>query len=84
MFSEHLLTDGSLGKNFVIFDKAKDYEIKKYPFCLGNISGDLSADDMKKAGLNKCVHDFSVDYKTFDVSGTIDIHKHLMKKHDIK
>ena len=28
--------------------KAKDSEIKKYPFCLGNISGDFSASNMKK------------------------------------
>ena len=28
--------------------KAKDSEIKKYPLCLGNISGDFSANNMKK------------------------------------
>ena len=28
--------------------KAKDSEIKKYPLCLGNISGDFSAKIMKK------------------------------------
>ena len=28
--------------------RAKDSEIKKYPFCLGNISGDFSANSMKK------------------------------------
>ena len=39
---------------------------------------------MKTTGLNACVYDFSVDYTTFDTSNTIDIHKYLMKKHDIK
>ena len=28
--------------------EAKDSEIEKYPFCLGNISGDFSANNMKK------------------------------------
>ena len=28
--------------------KVKDSEIKKYPMCLGNISGDFSANNMKK------------------------------------
>ena len=64
--------------------KAKDSQIKKYPLCLRNISGDLSANNMKKAGLNGYVYDFSVDYRAFDTSNIIDIHKYLMKKHDIK
>ena len=37
----------------------------------------------KKTGLNGCVHDFFVDYNTFDISVITDIHKYLMKKHDI-
>ena len=32
--------------------KANDSEIKKYPFCLGNISKDFTAINMKKTGLN--------------------------------
>ena len=80
------------GSNNLLFDnatkiyhfKAKDCDIKKYPLCLGNISGDFSANNMKKTGLNGCVYDFSVDYRAFDTSNIIDIHKYLMKKHDIK
>ena len=34
--------------------KAKDSEIKKYPLCLGNISGDFLANNMIKIGLNGC------------------------------
>ena len=30
------------------------------------------------------VYDFSVDYIIIDISNIIDIHKYLMKKHDIK
>ena len=42
---------------------------KTYSLCLGNISGNFSANNMKKkAGLNGCVYDFSVDYRAFDNS----------------
>ena len=33
--------------------------------------------------LNECVHDFTVDYCTFDISDITDINKYLMKKHSI-
>ena len=65
--------------------KAKDSEMKKYILCLGNVSGDFLANNMKKkTGLNGCVYDFSLDYRAFDTINIIDIHKYLMKKHDIK
>ena len=64
--------------------KAKDSKLKKYSICLGNLLGDFSANIMKKTGLNGCVYNFSVDYKTFDTSDKIDIHKYLIKKHDVK
>ena len=38
----------------------------------------------KKAELNGYVYDFLVDYNVTDASNIIDIHKYLMKKHDIK
>ena len=62
----------------------KDSEIKEYPLCLGNISGEFSTNNMKKTRLNGCVYDISVDYRPFDTINIIDIHKCLMKKHDIK
>ena len=43
------------------------------------ISGDFSANNVKKIGLNCCVQDFSVDYRAFDTSNIINIHKYLMK-----
>ena len=55
--------------------KEKDFERKKYPLCLGNISNDFSGDNMKKNRLNECVHDFNV----IDTSNIIDIHKYLTK-----
>ena len=38
---------------------------------------------MKKTGLNGYVYDFSVDYDVIAVGDTLDIYKHLMKKHGI-
>ena len=63
--------------------KAKDSDIKKYPLCLGNISKDLQLISWIKI-LNGYVHEFSVDCNIIDTSNIIDIHKYLMKKHDIK
>ena len=59
---------------------AKDFEIVPTPLCLGNISKDWSADNMKKTGFNGYVYDFSVDYDATDVDDIKDIHKYLMKK----
>ena len=39
---------------------------------------------MKKTGLNGYVYEFSVGYNIIDTSNIINIHKHSMKKHDIK
>ena len=52
--------------------------------CLGNISKDFSVDNMQKTGLYGCVYDFSIDYDTIAVADILDIHKYLMKKHDLK
>ena len=60
--------------------KAKDSEIGASPLCLGNISKDWSADNMKRAGFNGYVYDFSADYDATDVDDIKDIHKYLMKK----
>ena len=39
---------------------------------------------MEITGLNGYVFKFSVEYNTIDTSNIIDIHKYLMKKHDMK
>ena len=49
----------------------------------GNISKDFSVVNMKKAGLNEYVYDFSVDYNAIAVDDILDIHKYLMKKNNI-
>ena len=38
---------------------------------------------MKKTGLNRNVHDFSVDYNVINTSNIIDIYKYLIKKNMI-
>ena len=47
---------------------------------------DFTANNMKiqKAGLNGYAYELSVDYNIIDASNVINIHKYLMKKHDIK
>ena len=62
---------------------AKYSEIVETPLCLGNISKDFSVDKMK-TGLNGYVHDFSADYDAILVDDILNIHKYLMKNHDIK
>ena len=57
---------------------------KKLPLFFGNISGDFSANSMKKARLNGCLYDFSVDYKAFHISHITNIYKYLIKKYDMK
>ena len=59
---------------------AKDSGINEIPLCLGNISKEFSADNMKKRRLNRYVYDFSVDYDATVVDDILDIHKYLMKK----
>ena len=54
------------------------------PLCLGNVSKDFLVHNLKITGLNGYVYDFSIDYNAFAVDNILDIHKHLMKKHNIK
>ena len=44
-----------------------DSEIVPNNLCLGNISKDFSASNMKKTGFNGYIYDFSVDYDSIDV-----------------
>ena len=43
------------------------------------MSGDFSANNINKAGLNGCVYNFPGDYRAFGSSDIIDIQKYLMK-----
>ena len=39
---------------------------------------------MKKTGLNGYVYDSTVDYDAIDFDDILDIHKYLVKKHNMK
>ena len=62
----------------IIKFKTKDSEIVATPVCLGNISKDWSVGNMKKAGLNGYVFDFSADYYAIVVDYILDIQMYLM------
>ena len=47
--------------------------------CLRNISGDFSASNIKKTGLNESVYDYCVGYRAVDTSNIIEIHKYWIK-----
>ena len=51
--------------------------------CLGNVSKNFSASDMKKTGFNGYIYDFSVDYNSIGVSDIQGIHKYLMKRMEL-
>ena len=63
--------------------KARDSEIVPNNLCLGNVSKDISASNMKKTGINGHIYDFSDDFDAHDVDDILDIHNYLMKKNYI-
>ena len=63
--------------------KAKDSTIVPNNLCLGNVSKDFSASNIKKTGFNDYIYDFIVDYNSIDANNIKNIHKYLMKKNGI-
>ena len=59
-------------------------ELISREICLGNISTDFSADNMKNTGLYGNAYDFSIDNKPIAVGDMLDINKYLMEKNNIK
>ena len=47
--------------------------------CLGNISKDFSADNMKKAGLYRFVNYFSAYHDIIIIDDVFNVHNYLMK-----
>ena len=62
---------------------AKDSEINPYNLCLGNISKDFSASNIKKTRFNGYVYDFGIDHNPSSTDSIEDIRKYLMKKNGI-
>ena len=63
--------------------KAKDDQIVKEILCLGNISDDWTTENAEKAGFWGEIYDFAVDYTSTNIGDIYNIHRYLMKKHDI-
>ena len=78
--NSHLFVNGTE----IIKFKAKDFEIVATPLCLRNVSKNFSVKNMKNTGFYGYVYEFSVDYNAIVVNDILDIHKYLMKKHNIK
>ena len=64
--------------------KQKNSEINAASLCLGIVSKDYLADNMKKTGLYEYIYDFSVNYDSIAVHDILDIHKYFMKELDLK
>ena len=63
--------------------KAKDNQIVKEILCLGNISDDWTAANVGKTGFWGETYNFAVDYANASVSDINNVHRYLMKKHNI-
>ena len=64
--------------------KAKDDQIVKEILCLGNISDDWTTANAEKTGFWGEIYDFAVDYTSTNIGDIYNIHRYLMKKHNIK
>ena len=63
--------------------KAKDDQIVKEILCLGNISDDWTDANAQKTGLWGEIYDFTVDYTNNNIGDKYNVHRYLMKKHNI-
>ena len=77
--NSYLFIDGTKIHKFT----ARDPKIVPDNLCLGNVSKDFLAGNMKKTGFNGYIYDFSVDYNIIDVNDIKNIYKYLMKKNNI-
>ena len=64
--------------------KAKVPEVNAASLGLDNVSKDLAVNNMKKTWLYWHVYDCSINYDGIDVDDILDIHKYVIKKHNIK
>ena len=63
--------------------KAKDDQIVKEILCLGNISDDWTTVNAEKTGFWGEIYDFAVDYTSTNIGDIYNLHRYLMKKHNI-
>ena len=66
------------------FKAKNDQILKNEKLCLGNLSDQWSISEYKKIGLYGNIYDFVADYEAINgVKQIYDMHRYLMKKHDI-
>ena len=63
--------------------EAKDDQIVKEILCLGNISDDWTAANAQKTGFWGEIYDFALDYTSTNIGDIYNVHRYLMKKHNI-
>ena len=63
--------------------KAKDDQIVKEILRLGNICDYWTAANAQKTGLLGEIYDFAVDYRATNIDDIYNVHRYLMKKHNI-
>ena len=63
--------------------KVKDDQIVKEILCLGNISNNWTAANVKKTGLWGEIYDFAVDYTSTNIGDIYNMHRYLIKKYNI-
>ena len=63
--------------------KSKDDQIVKEILCLGNVSDDWTAANAQKTGFWGEIYDFAVDYTSTNINDIYNIHRYLIKKHNI-
>ena len=82
------------GNSYLCVNEGEELKFKSKTFsdqvkqnillCLGNLSSDWSSINSVNTGLYGSVYDFAVDYSPVNSVKTIyDIHRYLMKRHDI-
>ena len=72
------------GKQELKFKAKNDQILKNEKICLGNLSDQRKIAGYKKTGLYGNIYDFVVDYEAINgVKQIYDMHRYLMKKHDI-
>ena len=61
----------------IIKFKAKDSEIIPNVLCLGNVSKDFSASNVKRTGLYETAYDFSIDWGAISIDDILSIHNSI-------
>ena len=82
--SSYLFANAIKIYKFKVKKKKKNLKKNTSLLCLGNGLKDFSNDNITTTGLNVYLNEFSADSYSIDVTSILNIHKYLIKKHDLK